>query len=125
MHAELTMNVTNEAPSSTHEWRADRDGESSICLLSLALDFYLLEPFHWMCPGPNAARVVERLSSDCDDHLNCRQSRQILWPSSMGMEQHHAAHSVWFVLAVFCSTSSAPSQTVSQLLPATPIRERV
>src|SRR5215831_15147839 len=70
-------------------------------------------------------RVVERLSSDCDDHLNCRQSRQILWPSSMGMEQHHAAHSVWFVLAVFCSTSSAPPQTVSQLLPATPIWEQV
>jgi hypothetical protein len=48
MHAELTMNVTNEAPSSTHEWRADRGGEASICLLSLALDFYSLEPFHCM-----------------------------------------------------------------------------
>src|SRR5262245_64224422 len=35
MHAELTMKVTNEAPSSTHEWRADRGGEASICLLSV------------------------------------------------------------------------------------------
>ena len=34
MHAELIMNVTNEAPSSTHERRADWGGETSICLLS-------------------------------------------------------------------------------------------
>src|SRR5262249_47446978 len=34
MHAELTMKVTNEAPSSTHEWRADWGGEASICWLS-------------------------------------------------------------------------------------------
>src|SRR5262245_11427231 len=32
MHAELTKNVANEAPSSIHEWRADWG--ASICLLS-------------------------------------------------------------------------------------------
>src|SRR5262245_55141903 len=37
MHAELTKNVANEAPSSIHEWRADWG--ASICLLSFGAGY--------------------------------------------------------------------------------------
>jgi hypothetical protein len=32
MHAALTMKVMKEAASSSHEWRADRLGATSVCL---------------------------------------------------------------------------------------------
>jgi hypothetical protein len=74
MHAELTMNVTNEAPSSTHERRADGGGEASICLLSFGA-LYLTYPTFMrsmadmgvhptVSRGPNCRGPYEQTTAD-------------------------------------------------------------
>src|SRR5262245_19226903 len=59
MHAELTMNVTNEAPSSTHEWRADWGGEKSICLLSFGAGY--VARYLWLRPAIDTRPMLAAL----------------------------------------------------------------
>ena len=80
------MKVTNEAPSSTHEWRADRGGEASICLLSFgALYSCSLEPFPLDVTGSECCGdPVAGLSSGCDDYYleqrHCGTAAPVTFP---------------------------------------------
>src|SRR5262245_25723627 len=71
MHAELTMNVTNAAPSRIHERRAEWGGVASICLLSFGAGYVAryLARHHAIATGPSLAAIDRAVIIFADAHV--------------------------------------------------------